>query len=65
MWFEMLNRDEGMPTDPFSSDTPDLTQFAANCRGMYTSLVAAGFKEPEALEIMIRVTSAMFMKLIP
>jgi hypothetical protein len=53
---------EKMPPDPFNSNAPDMGPFAANCRGMYTSLLASGFKEAEALEITIRVTCAMFMK---
>lgn len=52
---------ENMPPDPFSGGA-DLTPFATNCRNMYTSLLAAGFKEAEALEITIRVTCAFFVK---
>jgi hypothetical protein len=57
----MMKRDN-MPPDPFSSDSPDLTQFAANFRNMFTSLVAAGFKDIEALEITIRLNCAMVLK---
>lgn len=54
---------DNMPPDPFNMNIPDMGPFAANCRGIYTSLLAAGFKEQEALEIMIRVTCAMFTKM--
>lgn len=53
-----------VPPDPFNSDTPDFTPFGANCRSMYMSLVASGFKESEALEIMIRVNCAMISKAV-
>lgn len=52
-----------MPPDPFSS-SPDLTAWAANIRGMYTSLIAAGFREPEALEITVQCTKVMVEKAV-
>ena len=57
--------DPNMPPDPFNSDgTPDLTQWAANCRVMYTSLLAAEFKDTEALEITIRIMQSIMAKSI-
>lgn len=44
-----------MPVDPFNSGVPDLTQWAANFRGMYTSLIAVGFNEAESLEITVKM----------
>lgn len=55
--------DPNLPPDPFGgSQSPDLNQWAANLRGMYTALVAAGFKEDEALEVSIRCMQAMLAK---
>jgi hypothetical protein len=53
-----------MPKDPFGSldGVADLAPWAANCRTMYLALLGAGFKEREALEIMMSVTSAMLTK---
>lgn len=51
-----------MPPDPFNMNVPDMAPFAANLRSLYTSLLASGFKEIEALEITIRVTCAMVAK---
>ena len=42
----------------------DFTVFSANCRNMFLSLVASGFKESEALEIMIRVNCAVVSKAV-
>ena len=50
-----------MPPDPFNSNN-DLTEFAANIRNMYTSLVGAGFTDVEALEITIRFLVSMVKK---
>ena len=50
--------DPSLPPDPFGVG-PDLTQWATNCRAMYTSLVGTGFKDSEALEITIRCMQAM------
>jgi hypothetical protein len=52
-----------IPQDPFNSDGVDFTQFGANFRSLYMSLVASGFKEPEALEISIRVNCAILAKM--
>jgi hypothetical protein len=57
----MLN-DPEMPKDPFKGSIPDLSDLAGNIRSMYTSFVAAGFKDSEALEITIRLVCAMFLK---
>jgi len=51
-----------MPPDPFQVNTPDLNQWAANCRAMYTSLLACDFTNVEALEITIRCMQAMLAK---
>lgn len=56
--------DRNIPPDPFNSDSTDFTAFGANCRSMYMSLVASGFKESEALEIMIRVNCAVVSKAV-
>ncbi|HEV2355819.1 MAG TPA: hypothetical protein VGR89_16335 [Puia sp.] len=54
-----------LPPDPFGPDpTPDLTQWGSNCRSMYTSLVAAGFKDEEALEFTIRIMCAIMLKAV-
>lgn len=53
-----------MPPDPFSSSGPGLSVWAANIRDMYTSLLAAGFKEPEALEITVNCVRIMTEKAI-
>lgn len=51
-----------IPPDPFNMGNVDFTVFSANCRNMFLSLVASGFKESEALEIMIRVNCAIVAK---
>lgn len=56
----MLN-DDGMPKDPFNTETPDLTQWASHCRSMYLSLVASEFTESQSLEFTIRVMTAMLV----
>lgn len=53
----MLDKD--LPPDPFSEHAPDLSQWAANCRAMHLALVAAGFKERQALEFTIRMMCTM------
>lgn len=53
-----------MPPDPFKSESPDMTQWGANCRAMYIGLVTAGFKDIEALEITIRCMQAMLTKIV-
>jgi hypothetical protein len=52
-----------IPPDPFNSGGVDFTQFGANFRSMYMSLVASGFKEAEALEISIRINCAILTKM--
>lgn len=55
---------DSIPPDPFNSGSQDFTGFSANCRNMFMSLVASGFKESEALEIMIRVNCAIVSKAV-
>jgi hypothetical protein len=58
-----MSLDKNMPPDPFNTDgVPDMTTWAATCRSMYTSLVAAGFKEAEAFEFTVRMIAAMLVK---
>lgn len=55
--------DRNMPEDPFENDSSaDLTQWGLNCRAMFTALTAAGFTQPQALEITGRVMAAMMAK---
>ena len=56
--------DPNLPPDPFNSESIDLTAWAANCRSMYTSLVAAGFKDNEAFEFVLRTMIAIMTKSI-
>lgn len=60
----MSLNDPNLPPDPFKEGSPDMTAWAANCRAMYTSLVASGFKESESLEITIRCMQAMMSKVV-
>lgn len=61
----MSLNDPNLPPDPFSEkNSPDMTAWAANCRAMYTGLVATGFKESESLEITIRCMQAMMSKVV-
>ncbi len=56
----MALSNEGMPKDPFGMESSqDLTQFAAGCYAMYTSLVAAGFAEMQALRMTIYLMASM------
>jgi hypothetical protein len=58
-----MSLDKNMPPDPFNTEgMPDMTTWAAMCRTMFTSLVAAGFKETEAFEFTVRVIAAMLMR---
>lgn len=54
--------DPNMPMDPFNTDSPDLTTWAANCHALYTSLLASGFTTSEAFEFTVRLMIAMMTK---
>lgn len=49
-----------MPPDPFGTgEAPDLTGWGANCRAMFVALVAAGFREDQALQVTVGCMAAM------
>lgn len=51
----------GMPQDPFNGELDDFMPMAQNARRMYEAAVVSGFTEGQAMEWMIRVTSAMIV----
>lgn len=49
-----------MPPDPFSGGEPDdFLPMAKSARKIYEAAIIAGFSESQAMEWMIRITSAM------
>jgi hypothetical protein len=55
--------ESGMPRDPFGvENSQELTVFAAGCYAMFTSLLAAGFTEVQALRVTIDLMASMMQQ---
>jgi hypothetical protein len=52
----------GMPPDPFGNELDDFLPMAKNARRMFEAAVVSGFTEAQAMEWMIRITSAMIIE---